>query len=183
MAVGLRDAIREQFGPLVERALALYGLSGQTDPAPDPLYGTVLAQWATDVQFRCGSVAELVWHTKAQNPGYQFQFSRWAPEKQALGAPHGSEVAFVFGTLDSNSSLPHTEADHQLSETMQQYWTNFAKTGDPNGEGLPKWPRFDSKSREYMELTNKGAVPAKQLRGTVCDLYKDVLEQKASISR
>ena len=183
MAVGLRDAIREQFGPLVERALALYGLSGQTDPAPDPLYGTVLAQWATDVQFRCGSVAELVWHTKAQNPGYQFQFSRWAPEKQELGAPHGSEVAFVFGTLDSNASLPHTEADHQLSETMQQYWTNFAKTGDPNGEGLPKWPRFDTKSREYMELTNKGAVPAKQLRGTVCDLYKEVLEQKASISR
>jgi len=180
MPGGLRQAITEQFGTLAERALALYSLSAATDPAPDPQLGSVLAQWATDTQFRCGTVAELVWHTNAQNAGYQFQFSRSAPEKEALGAPHGSEVAFVFGTLDTQSNPPHyTAADHQLSETMQQYWTNFAKTGDPNGPNLPKWPGFDTKTRAYLDLTNSGAVPGKELRGPVCELYRELLEQKA----
>jgi para-nitrobenzyl esterase len=180
MVGGLRVVISEQFGTLSERALSLYGLNGQTEPAADPKLGTVLAQWATDAQFRCGSVAELVWHTNVQNVGYQFQFSRSAPDKEALGAAHGSEVAFVFGTLDTQANPPrYTEADHQLSETMQRYWTNFAKTGDPNGANLPKWPRFDAKAREYMELTNTGAAPSKQLRGPVCELYREMLEQKA----
>jgi para-nitrobenzyl esterase len=180
MAGGLRQAIEEQFGTMAERALALYSLSGATDPVPDPQLGTVLARWATDTQFRCGSVAELVWHTNAQNRGYQFQFSRSAPEKEALGAAHGSEVTFVFGGLDSQSNPQrYTEADHQLSETMQQYWTNFAKTGDPNGADLPGWPKFDAKAREYLELTNSGAVPSKELRGPVCELYREMLEHKA----
>jgi para-nitrobenzyl esterase len=180
MTGGLRKAIAEQFGTMSERALALYSLSTATEPVPDPQLGTVMAQWATDTQFRCGSVAELVWHTNAQNPGYQFQFSRSAPEKEALGAAHGSEVAFVFGTLDTQSNPPrYTEADHRLSEAMQQYWTNFAKTGDPNGESLPKWSRFDAKAREYMELTNSGAVPSKDLRAPVCELYREMLEHKA----
>jgi len=179
MTTGLRGAIQEQYGPLADRALALYGLSGQLDPAPDPRYGTVLAQWSTDTQFRCGSVAELIWHTDAQNPAYQFEFSRAAPDKETLGAAHGSEVAFVFGTLDTQANPPrYTEADHQLSETMQKYWTNFAKTGDPNDEGLPRWSRFDAKSREYLDLTNAGAVPDKGMRGNVCVLYKEMLEQK-----
>jgi para-nitrobenzyl esterase len=180
MAGGLREAIAEQFGTLSERALALYSLTGATDPSPDPQLGTVLAQWATDTQFRCGSVAELVWHTNAQNAGYQFQFSRSAPQKETLGAAHGSEVAFVFGTLDTQSNPPHyTEADHQLSEALQQYWTNFAKTGDPNGPNLPNWPKFDAKTRGYLELTNSGAVPSKELRGPVCELYREMLEHKA----
>ena len=124
-------------------------------------------------------MAELIWHTSAQNSAYQFQFSRSAPEKEALGAPHGSEVAFVFGTLDTQANPPrYTEADHQLSETMQQYWTNFAKSGNPNGAGLPNWPAFDAKSRAYMELTNSGAVPSKELRGPVCELYREMFEHK-----
>jgi len=181
MAGGLRQAIAEQFGTLSDRALVLYSLSAATEPAPDPQLGTVLAQWATDTQFRCGSAAELVWHTNAQNSAYQFQFSRSAPGKAELGAAHGSEVAFVFGTLETQTNPPHyTEADHQLSETMQQYWTNFAKTGDPNGANLAKWPKFDAKARGYIELTNSGAVPSKELRGPVCELYREMLEQKAN---
>lgn len=179
MAGGIRQAISDQFGALKDRALELYSLNAATEPTADPRLGPVMAQWATDTQFRCGSVAELIWHTNAQNSAYQFQFSRSAPEKEALGAPHGSEVAFVFGTLDTQANPPrYTEADHQLSETMQQYWTNFAKTGNPNGAGLPNWPAFDAKGRAYMELTNSGAVPSKELRGPVCELYREMFEHK-----
>jgi para-nitrobenzyl esterase len=66
----LAQAITEQYGPLAERALGLYGLNGGAEPQPDPLFGIAMAQWATDSQFRCGTVAELVWHTGAANPGY-----------------------------------------------------------------------------------------------------------------
>ena len=58
-----------------------------------------MAQWATDTQFRCGSVQQLIWQTAAGNPGYEYQFSRTVHGKEALGAPHGSEVQFVFDTL------------------------------------------------------------------------------------
>ena len=97
-----------------------------------------MAQWATDSQFRCGSVQELVWHTAAGNPGYEYQFSRTVHGKEALGAPHGSEVPFVFGTLAVTESRAVQRGGSACRREMQEYWTNFAKTGDPNGGNLPQ---------------------------------------------
>jgi para-nitrobenzyl esterase len=179
MSSGLRGAIQDQYGVFADNALAAYGLSGTTDPQPDPEFGPVLAQWATDSQFRCGSVAELLWHTAAGNAGYQFQFSRSAPGKEALGAPHGSEVEYVFGTLGTErGTRTYDDTDRKISEEMQQYWTNFAKTGDPNGGSLARWPMFDSTSRAYIDLTNTGTVSKNGLRRQVCDIYTEMLEHK-----
>jgi para-nitrobenzyl esterase len=179
MSGTLSKAIADEYGPLAAGALALYGLNGEAEPKPDPEFGSALAQWATDSQFRCGSVAELVWHTTAKNPGYQFQFSRTAPGRETIGAAHGSEVPFVFGTLGRRSSneIP-SEADQQISATMQAYWTNFAKTGNPNGANLSQWPRFDAKSRAYLEFTNAGPVVKEGLRRAICDLYTEKLKRQ-----
>jgi para-nitrobenzyl esterase len=175
----LRQAISEQYGTQARQALALYGLTGPTDPAPDPELGSVMAQWATDTQFRCGSVAELVWHTTAGNSGYQFQFSRAAPGKEGLGAPHGSEVAYVFGNFGTGPTLrKYDQTDQRISDEMQQYWTNFAKTGDPNGRNLPRWPRFDPKARAYLDFTNSGPAAKAGLRRAVCDLYTETLDRR-----
>jgi para-nitrobenzyl esterase len=54
---------------------------------------------------------------------------------------------------------------------MQQYWTNFAKTGDPNGGNLPKWPRFDVSTRAYVQFTDAGPVAKEGLRRQFCDLF------------
>lgn len=179
MSGSLREAIQEQYGSLASRALALYGVSGAQEPQPDPEFGSVLAQWATDSQFRCGSVAELAWHTAAQNPGYQFQFSRAAPGREALGAPHGSEVPYVFGTLGAApNSRRYDATDQRVSAEMQDYWTNFAKTGNPNGKNLPQWPAFNPATRAYLDFTSDGPVAREGLRRRTCDLYIEQLEHR-----
>ena len=179
MSGSLREAIEKQYAALADRAVALYGLNGATEPKPDPEFGPVLAQWATDSQFRCGSVAELVWHTAAKNPGYQFQFSRNVPLRPGLGAPHGSEVPYVFGTLSLGPNAgKYTTTDHRVSAEIQEYWTNFAKTGDPNGGSLPRWPEFDPTGRAYLDFTDAGPVAKKGLRRQACGLYMEMLERQ-----
>jgi len=190
MPADLRQAITQQYGPLAPRALAAYKLDSATDPAPDPELGPVLAQWATDSQFRCGTEAELLWHTAAKNRGYQFQFSRPAVGKESLGAPHGSEVPFVFGTLDNPR---YNDTDREISRFVQLYWTSFARTGDPNNHpglrdwpDVPMWPAFDADTRSFMDInSSKDQTTAKPLakRGLqreACDVYTDLLKSKLS---
>jgi para-nitrobenzyl esterase len=175
----LHASVVQQYGPLADRALAAYDLTGPTDPAPDSELGPVLAQWATDSQFRCGSVAELIWHTEAGNPGYEFQFSRSAAGREALGAPHGTEVPYVFGTIGMDrSNRVYNQTDRRISEEMQSYWTNFAKTGDPNGESLPHWPAFDQTKYAYLDLTDDGTIAKEGLRRQACGVYMEMVEQK-----
>ena len=59
-----------------------------------------------------------------------------------LGAFHTAEIPYVFGTLDARK-WPWRESDRALSDMMAGYWLNFAATGNPNGSGLPPWPRYE----------------------------------------
>jgi para-nitrobenzyl esterase len=165
----LKGTIDEMYGPLAPRALALYGKD-------DPLYGTAVEQWGTDTTFRCGAVAQLVWHAAARNAAYQYQFDRVAPGREAVGATHGSEVGYVFGTLESPLPLlgpaPHYNAlDEHISDVIQHYWTTFAKTGNPNSGRLPVWPKFDVVSRAFIQFTDAGPISGEGLRRPFCDLY------------
>jgi len=54
---------------------------------------------------------------------------------------------------------------------MQQYWTNFAKAGNPSEVKLPQWPQFDPVSRAYMEFSDAGPVTREGLRRPFCDLF------------
>ncbi len=166
----LSKAVDAMYGPFASRAFALY--TSSTSLAPDPLYGSSGAQWVVDTMYRCPVVVELNWHAAAGNPGYEYQFDRPAPGREALGATHGAEVAYVFGNMGAN----YAASDREISDAMQQYWTNFAKTGDPNGTSLngtslPKWPKYDTAARGYIEFTGNGPVAQEGLRRPFCDLY------------
>lgn len=169
----LSRAIEQAYGPIAQRALKLY-VGGA-----DPVYGTPVDQWVTDTSYRCSAVAQLAWHATAGNPGFEYEFTRVPPGREALGSIHGTEVAYVFGTLDQPLAirgLPPQGAnalDTQVSEVMQQYWTNFAKTGDPNGGQLPVWLPFENSSRAYMQFTDAGPVAKVGLRRPFCDLFID----------
>jgi para-nitrobenzyl esterase len=85
-----------------------------------------------------------------------YQFSRTPPLHQGnvhagLGATHGMEMQYVFGHLDDRAGA-WTQTDRDLSATMAAYWTNFAKTGDPNGAALPRWPAFNANPAQAMNL-------------------------------
>jgi para-nitrobenzyl esterase len=77
-------------------------------------------------------------------------------------APHAGEIEYVFEVLPSKD-LPWRPEDYKVSDLMSSYWTNFAKTGDPNGEGLPHWPGYKQDGYQVMHLSAEAhAVPDKQ---------------------
>ena len=90
-------------------------------------------------------------------PVYRFRFDRPSPGDRfhpaSSGVFHSSEIEYVFGNLNVRPAAPWTAEDYKLSETVQNYWVNFAKTGDPNGPGLPKWPVYNEQDGwEVMHL-------------------------------
>jgi para-nitrobenzyl esterase len=166
VAKDLNGAVADAYGPLADQANRLY--SGATDP----VYGAPARQWSADTQFRCPAVAQLIWHSSAGNPSYQYEFARALPGLESIGAFHSQEIAYVFGTVERGVlPRPTNAVDKQISDVMQQYWTNFAKTGDPNGGGLPVWPKFDSSSRAYTQFTDAGPIAKEGLRRAYCDLF------------
>ena len=176
IAKDLAQAIERTYGPLAARALTLYA------GAPDPVYGTPAEQWGTDSSFRCSTVAQAVWHAAAGNPAFEYEFIHVPPERAPFGATHASELSHVFGTYQQGvigvgPPARATEADARLSDVMQRYWTNFAKTGDPNGPGLPKWPKFDTKSRGYVEFATSGATAKQGLRRPQCDVFMENVQR------
>ena len=61
----------------------------------------------------------------------------------AKGAVHSADIEYAMGNLTTNLVYAWTDEDEQVSQLMQGYYANFVKTGDPNGPGLPLWPRAD----------------------------------------
>lgn len=77
------------------------------------------------------------------SPVYRYHFEQAPPQpagEPSRGAYHSADIEFVFEALDSKK-LPWTDADRKLSDMVSSYWTNFAKTGNPNSSGLPEWPQ------------------------------------------
>jgi len=93
---------------------------------------------------------------KGKGKAYVYYFDHRTPQSPN-GANHGSEIAYVFRTLGVASGLlgpagPPRPEDLKMSDLMSSYWVNFAKTGDPNGQGLPMWPAFSATAQNAMHF-------------------------------
>jgi para-nitrobenzyl esterase len=92
---------------------------------------------------------------------YRFSYVQAAMREQMrAGAPHGGEIGYVFGTLMARPGTTLSPEDLAVSRTAQSFWVNFAKTGDPNGAGLPTWPRHDPARDLIFDFRSDGTAGA-----------------------
>ncbi|MBW2051459.1 MAG: carboxylesterase family protein [Deltaproteobacteria bacterium] len=105
---------------------------------------------------------------------YLYHFTRVPPIERLkpLGAFHAAEIFYVFGNL--GPIIERNDTDRSLSEKMTAYWTNFAKTGDPNGEGLPLWPAYETDKDQHLELGAE-IKTGQGLYKEECDVFEKLL--------
>jgi para-nitrobenzyl esterase len=100
--------------------------------------------------------------TRSSQPVYLYYFTHVEPGPEAAryGAFHSSEIPYVFATLDRAASRDFTAQDRALSANVGAYWANWIKAGDPNGPGLPAWPRARADAPMMLEIgTEQKARP------------------------
>ena len=92
-------------------------------------------------------------------------------ESDRYGAFHAAEIGYVFGNVDLFGAVP-TDVDHALSEVMATVWTQFARTGNPNGEGLPDWPAYTPENEAYLEFGADTGARRGGLREAKMELFE-----------
>ena len=154
------ESVHQRYGPFADALLKLYP-SGEMAVAKtvreltrDVMFGWHTWAWAR-LQSKTGK-SKVFYYFFDQHPEYPAGSPR-----EGQGAGHGADVPYVFEHLNPNRQP--APGDQEISQAIAAYWTNFAKRGDPNGEGLPNWPAFGDSKAIVMYLKqppHTGPVPS-----------------------
>jgi para-nitrobenzyl esterase len=148
-----KEELFSLFGDLAGEAKAAY------DPDGNKEFAEVLTKFNTDwVWAEPARFAARAFVANGE-PAYIYNFG-YVPDRMKArmryGAGHGSEVGYVFNNLTSWDGSPVDPKDKEVGKMMNTYWANFAKTGDPNGDGLPKWPVYSTQNEEILNIQPDG---------------------------
>lgn len=176
--------VRAAFGKYANKVLAAY-------PHASPAQAE---QSSEDLFFRDTALAWKTWawarlqSTAGRDKAYLYYFDRRSSQ-EPLGPAHTEEIPYVFGHVGTpmqgfGPPGPASPADSRLSQQMQSYWVNFAKSGDPNGPGLPHWPAFSESSQRAMYLDaqpqpHAGPVPNRSKLEVLDAFFRSLREEES----
>ncbi|HEX8413839.1 MAG TPA: carboxylesterase family protein, partial [Sphingomicrobium sp.] len=147
-----RDAfLSKAFGAHLNTARAFY----QSEPADDRL-GNMDQRIATDVTFRCPSVNLAALLAPRSAPVWHYEFDVGPNGGMTR---HSYEIGFAFG-----------DQSFANGTSLRPYWINFARTGNPNGAGLPAWPRFTNSAPAHARFSDAGVSALGALRPEICHM-------------
>jgi para-nitrobenzyl esterase len=97
-----------------------------------------------------------------KNPVWEYRFSYVADSIGKPGAQHATDIPFFFDTQAVKYDDKTTDKDNRVGKLISAYMVNFAKTGDPNGPALPKWPRYAAATDNLLDFTASGTALAQR---------------------
>ncbi|HVS75334.1 MAG TPA: carboxylesterase family protein, partial [Steroidobacteraceae bacterium] len=176
-AAAFRAGVRIRYGDFAARFLKLYPANSDAQARQSQL-----RLRSDDVSWRMVSWARFQSQRGVRHV-YLYRFSTvppFRPWAQLHAAGHGAELPYVFGfppveLLFKNEPAEEAALHARIEDEIQSYWTNFAKTGDPNAPGLPPWPEFNDESEQILNMGNTfraGGLPNQAALGLL-DTYHD----------
>lgn len=150
-----KEELVNMFGSLKDEMTSVY------DTADFPWMLTMVNTdkvWAEPARFTARAFAAK------GTPAYIYLFSYVSPlmqQRMRYGASHASEIPYVFNNLMARDSSGLPPMDQKVARLMNTYWTNFARTGDPNGEGIPIWPVYSPQTEKLLEFQTDGTAVGK----------------------
>jgi para-nitrobenzyl esterase len=149
-----KDALFAPFGVNREKAIAAYDPTGNGDLRAVQ-YMVAMDRFMVEPARFVATV-----FASEGEPAYIYRFSYVADSMRSKwpGAPHATEIPFVFDTVKAKYGKDLAPDDEKTAEAMLGYWVAFAKTGDPSTGNSPAWPRFSPATNMVMDFTDKGPV-------------------------
>ena len=174
------NRLRDRWGGLAEEVLALYPAERVAESFP--------ALFSDELAWQMRLLGER--QADTGNRAYAYYFAHTPPVDPgipSLGAAHAAEIPYVFNNLGQlplypDNSSPELAAasvtDQALAELMSSYWVNFARSGDPNGDGLPEWPPFHSLLNSPAMVLSEHAAPETEIPTEKFTLFNALYERQ-----
>lgn len=156
-----KSEVQQQFGDLAPLFLKEYpsdsderALLSQRQMGRDQIFGIQMFTWAN------------MQSAKEKSQTYVYNFNRQLPaydSKTQFGAFHSGEIVYAYDNLNT-LDRPWEAIDYKIAGTMSSYWANFARSGDPNRDGLPYWPAYNQDESQVMvfdKVTTAHELPDK----------------------